>query len=243
MPVSAIEVYQGVLAELKHYNTTSMTPDEFNYHAWVSLLEWVKNKYWATDAHQSQMDDLDIIKVVTDGVAGSPSPIPNADVSGDAALAFIDLPDDYLHLLAVGVKVKYKNVPCETDDTESNYVSATNLKEDERFAIGNDYYAKPEAVWPTIYYNQRNRKLTFNTGDSLLLDCIISYYRYPVRIFFDVNDPTGGTACEFEWEQVMEIIKYITASYLETTSNPRWQTMTAEQQKHFKQYPMPNQPI
>ena len=45
--VLVVEVYKAVLAELKHYNTTSMTPDEFNYHIWIATLEYVKNRYWA----------------------------------------------------------------------------------------------------------------------------------------------------------------------------------------------------
>ena len=152
--VTSTDVYKAVLAELKHYNTTSMTPDEFNYHIWIATLEYVKNRYWAHEQHQKQIDDLSVIKIVTDGVAGYPAPLVNLGPA-IAGQEYVDLPADYLHLLAVSVKVLYKNVPCETDGTLSNYISATHLKDDSRFTIEDDYYKKPVAEWPNLYYDQR----------------------------------------------------------------------------------------
>jgi hypothetical protein len=238
--VTAIEVYKAVLAELKHYNTTSMTPDEFNYHIWIAELEYVKNRYWAHEQHQKQIDDLSVIKVVTDGVAGFPVPLVN---EGPALTGkeYITLPTNYLHLLAVSVRVKYKNVPCETDGTLSDYTAATHLKDDKRFVVHDDYYQKPSAEWPNLYYDQRGNKLTFQCGVSVVQDVMISYLRLPVRITFDITGQ-NNVASEFEWPQTLEIVKHCVISYLETIKDQRVQSMLPINERNFLQTPPPNVP-
>lgn len=240
--VSAKEVYQAVLAELKHYNTTSLTPQEFNYHIWIAELEYVKNRYWAYEQHQKQIDDLDILRVVTDGVAGSPAPLPNegANVAGQE---FITLPENYLHLLAVSARAKYYDVPCQTDGTLSGFIACTHLKDDMRYVVMDDYYRKPLAVWPRLYYDQRERKLAFLAGKSIVQDVQIVYLRYPKRIEFDVQNPSGGVGSEFHWEQTLEIVKHCTISYLETIKDPRLQSMLAVDGKNFNQFAPPNAPL
>ena len=238
--VTSREVYQAVLAELKHYNTTSMTPDEFNYHIWAGELEYVKNRYWAHDQHQKAIDDLDVIKIVTDGIAGMPIPLVNegADVAGQE---YITLPDDYLYMLAVAVKVKYQNVDCEEDGDISPYTAATHLKDDKRFVVNDDYYSRPQAIWSNIYYNHRSNVLTFYAGESIVQEVQLVYLRKPVRIVFD---PTGqnNVDSEFAWPQVLEIVKHTVISYLETISSPRVQTMAAVDARNFNQFPPPNVP-
>lgn len=239
--VPAIEVYKAVLAELKHYNTTSMTPSEFNYHIWIAELEYVKNRYWAYEQHQKQIDDLDIIRVVTDGVAGSPVPLINqAPLPYVAGQEWVQLPDDYMHLLAVSAQCIYKDVPCETDGELSGYISATPLKDDKRFTVEDDYYSKPLAVWPRLYYDQRDRKLVFKAGNSIVQSAQIVYLRYPTRIVFDIANPNVGTPSEFKWEQTLEIVKHCTISYLETIKDPRVQSMLAVDSRNFNQSPPPN---
>lgn len=238
--VSATDVYKGVLAELKHYNTTSMTPDEFNYHIWIATLEYVKNRYWAHEQHQKQIDDLSVIKIVTDGKAGFPAPLVN-EGPAVAGQEYVTLPDNYLHLLAVSARVKYYNVPCETDGNLSNYVAATHLKDDQRFVVDDDYYERPGAEWPNLYYDQRGDKLTFYCGDSIVQDVMISYLRVPVRIFFDVTG-AAHVDSEFNWPQTLEIIKHCVVSYLETIKDPRINTMLPVNERNFLQTPPPNVP-
>jgi len=239
--VLAIDVYKAVLAELKHYNTTSMTPDEFNYHIWISELEYVKNRYWAHEQHQKSIDDLSVIKVVTDGIAGYPAPINNAGPN-IAGQEFINLPADYLYLLAVAVQTKMYNVPCVTNGTVSDYIACTHLKDDKRYVVTDDYYQKPIAEWPNLYYDQRGTKLTFNCGDSIVQKVKLAYLRLPARITFD---PTGQNSInsEFEWPQVLEIVKHCTISYLETIKDPRMQSMLPITERNFLQNPPPNIPL
>ena len=233
--VTATEVYKAVLAELKHYNTTSMTPDEFNYHIWIAELEYVKNRYRAHEQHQKQIDDLSVIKVVTDGVASYPNPLVN-EGPAVAGKEYVTLPTDYLHLLAVSVRVRYKGVPCKTDNTLSDYTAATHLKDDLRYVVGDDYYKKPIAEWPNLYYDQRGNKLTFNCGSSVVQDVMIAYLRVPQRIFFDVAG-VNHVDSEFAWPQTLEIVKHCVISYLETIRDPRVQSMLPINERNFLQTP------
>lgn len=238
--VTSTDVYKAVLAELKHYNTTSMTPDEFNYHIWIAELEYVKNRYWAHEQHQKSIDDLSVIKVVTDGVAGYPNPLPNQGPSV-AGKEYITLPVNYLHLLAVSVQLKLINVPCIANNTISEYTAATHLKDDQRFVVQQDYYKKPSYEWPNLYYDQRGNKLTFHCGDSIVQNVMISYLRLPARIFFDISN-VAHVSSEFEWPQTLEIVKHCVISYLETIKDPRVQTMLPINEKNFLQSPPPNVP-
>lgn len=238
--VSSTEVYKAVLKELKHYNTTSMTPEEFNYHIWIGQLEYVKNRYWAHEQHQKQIDDLDRIHIVTDGIAGNPGPLLN-EGSAVAGEEYVTLPGNLLYLLAVGVKVKYMNEPCKADGALSDYIAAKHLKDDERYMIDRAYYRKPKPEWPRLYYTQRNRVLVFAAGDSIVQHVRLAYLRYPVRIVFD---PTGANHVdsEFDWGQTHEIIKHTVMSYLEIIESPRTQSYIGVDQKNFNQFPPPNVP-
>jgi hypothetical protein len=238
--VSSEKVYKAVLKELKHYNTTSMTPEEFNYHIWVAQLEYVENRYWAHEKHQKQIDDLDVIRIITDGIAGAPSPLPNegADVAGEE---YVSLPVDYLHLLAVGVKVKYMGDECNPDGSLSDYIAATPLKDDKRFVATTDYYSLPRPEWPNLYYSQRQKKLVFQAGQSIVQHVKLSYLRYPKRIVFDPSG-TANVDSEFSEEQTKAIVKLCVQDYLETIESQRTQGFVAVNDRDFNQFPPPNVP-
>jgi hypothetical protein len=238
--VSSTDVYKAVLAELKHYNTTSMTPAEFNYHIWIAELEYVKNRYWAHEQHQKQIDDLAVIKVVTDGVAGYPMPLPN-EGPNMPGMEYVTLLQDHLYLLAVAVQVKYKDVPCQVDGQLSPFTAATHLKDDERFVVSEDYYMKPIAEYPNLYYDQRGKRLTFNCGNSTVQNVMLSYLRLPARITFDETG-AAHVGSEFEWPQTLEIVKHCVISYLETVKDPRVQSMIGVTDRTFQQSPPPNVP-
>lgn len=238
--VTSEQVYKAVLKELKHYNTTSMTPDEFNYHIWVGQLEYVKKRYWAHEQHQKQIDDLDIIRIITDGIAGNPIPLPNegANVAGQE---YITLPEDFMYLLAVGVKVQYQGDECQPDGSLSDYISATPLKDDKRFVATTDYYSLPRPEWPNLYYTQRGGKMVFKAGDSIVQHVLLSYLRYPIRIVFD---PTGAghVDSEFNEQQTNEIVKETVEKYLETIESRRTQSFIGVNDRNFNQFPPPNVP-
>lgn len=236
---TATEVYKAVLEELLHYNTTSMSPEQFNYRIWDAELTYVTNRYWAHEQHQKSIDDLDVIKVVTDGVAGFPAPLV-ALGPGTAGTEYIELPEDYLHLTAVSAKVKYKNVPCQEDGSLSNYIACTPLKDDKRWAVDDDFYQEPIAEWPNLYYDQRGKKMTFRAGDSIVQSVMLAYLRYPKRIFFDVNN-VAHVDSEFTWKQTIEIVKLCAQIYIEAIESPRINTQPIiTEQKNFLQTPPPN---
>ena len=184
-------------------------------------------------------DDLDIIHVITDGIAGSPNPLPN-EGAAVAGQEYVRLPTDHLFLLAVGVKVKYFGDPCKTDGTLSDYIPATPLKDDKRFVTGVDYYSRPRAEWPNLYYSQRDPKLVFKAGQSVVHEVRLSYLRYPQRIVFDLTGT--GVPSEFGESQTNEIVKETVEKYLETIESRRTQSFIGVNDRNFNQFPPPNVP-
>ena len=240
--VTSETVYRAILKELKHYNTTSMTPEEFNYHIWIAELEYVKDRYWAHEKHQKQIDDLDVIRVITDGIAGAPIPLPNegANVAGQE---YINMPEDYLHLLAVGVKVTYFGEECKADGSQSpDHIAATPLKDDKRYVAETDYYSLPRAEWPNLYYTQRLGKMVFRAGQSIVNEVKLSYLRYPLRIVFDPLDSSNNVDSEFGEAQTNEIVELCVESYLETIESRRTSSFVGIKDRNFNQFPPPNVP-
>lgn len=238
---TAREAYEAVLHELKHENTTSMTPEEFNYHWPVAELQYLAFRYWAHDQHQKSIDDLRKVKIETDGVGGMPQPLVNQgpDTAGDE---FFILPDDYLYLLNVGAVVRYIGEPCLTDGTLSQLTSCTYLSDDREKVVRHDYYQKPSGSYPTLYYKQRGSHITIKAGTSIAQSLTITYLKYPVKAQLDTAG-NSVTNPEFDTKQVLEIAKWCTQSYLENIQSYRLQSMALLEGKTFQQYPPPNRVV
>lgn len=238
--VAAIDVYKAVLEQLKHEFTTSITPTEFNEIIWTAQLEYVNNRYWAHDQHQKSVDDLAVLIVETDGIIG-PSPLLNIGNSIAGGEVFL-VPAAYYHMLNVAAIVKYKNVPCKTDDTLSDPIVAIPVTDDEEKVLRHHYYKRPLAQYPRLRYKRRgnidnsgNSYLRFLAGDSIVEKVIITYLREPKRIVFDPNGQSVDS--EFSEYVTKEIVKWATAAYLEIIQDPRWQSYKVTLNSNFLQYP------
>jgi len=236
---TARETYEAVLNELNYHSTKSMTPDEFNYHANIAQLEYMKTRYWAHQQHQKSIDDLRFVMVETDGIGNMPNPLVFTNTSTGS---YVTLPDDYLILTKVAIIGEYKNVPCIKDGTISPPTAATTLSDDRDYVISDNTYTSPLLRFPRAYYKQRDNVIVAKIGDSIPLTAIIGYIRKPVRIEVDqlgnsVTDP------EFDDMQVSEIVKWTRASFLEQIESMRAQTARQyDVATQFLQFPPPNMP-
>lgn len=228
-------MYQAVLHELNRSSTISMTPTRFNYHAKVGQLEYLKMRYWAFDKHQKAVDDLQPIIVVTDGIAGSPSPIANtgANTVGSESFAVpkdIAGLDQELFLLQVHFLLTYQGNPCHDDGAVSEPIVARyrthNVDRRNAYQRGNDdklFY---------LFHGNRLRRAEKGKSLSVATSCIMSYLRYPREITVDADgasltDPELGTS------QNMDIVKWVAASYLETIESLRQRTIAEVQGRTF----------
>ena len=243
MARTAAELYDQVLDLLRYEETSSMTPDEFNRHYNIAQLEYIKTRHWAWDRHQKTLDDLDKIKVITNGLAGFPTPLQNVgnNVAGEEVF---ELPADYFRMLSVGVKFCYIGDPCIADNTISDWTAAVPTPEDRDKMLSQDYYSAPYHEWPNIFYQQYDRKLFIKMGKSIAKELLISYLRYPTVMEVDANgeDLPVPTVSTFEIEQSDEIAKWCVHSYLEKLQELRMQTMQLILGKAFNQSPPPGQP-
>lgn len=236
--MTAQEVFRSVLNELEHEYTKSMTPEEFNHHIAIAEYEWIKTRYWAHEQHEKSIDDLQLIKVITDGIAGMPNPIPNAG-QPIAGREYIDMPIDLLFLLNVAVVARYKNVPCEKNGTLSPPIAATYLPDDRMRTVIADYYHKPIAKFPRLYYMRRDNKMVFSLGESIVEYVYLTYLKKPAA---PQLDNLGNNVVNPNWAyaQQVEIIKWCVHSYLGKIEEIRFQTESALLGKSFEQYPPPN---
>lgn len=229
--MTAKEMYRACLTELQYQSTRTMTPEEFNYHIEVGTIEYVKTRYMCYERFQKPIDDLQVLKVQTDGIGGMPPPLlPNGTVPNAQTL---NLPIDYFRLTAVAVVVRYFKEPCKTDGSLSDRIACTPLKDDQWGLIFSDYYKKPAPRFPRLYYTQRNNQFVFLAGLSLVHQVYLSYIRTPVFVKVDDNGESVVDS-EFKAEQSYEIVKWTVSSYLEKIEEMRQQTFAAFLQQSFE---------
>ena len=237
--MTAQEVYEAFLHELKQENTTSATPTEFNYHIWRAELEYVTTRYWSFDQHQKSIDDLDVITVETNSIAGSPAPLINsgANVSGQE---YFIIPEDLLILLNVAISCKIYGDSCVKDGTLKNFTAARFLSADREKVVHESYYSKPSYEYPTLYYKIRSGNIIPVIGENIAQECIITYLKYPDKIEVDANTGTSITDSPFGDSQTLEIVRMGVLSYIETIESNRTQSMAFIENRKFLQNPLPN---
>lgn len=233
------EVYESFLHELKQENTTSATPAEFNYHIWRAELEYITSRYWAFDQHQKSIDDLDVVTVETNSIAGAPAPLSNsgANVSGQE---YFILPDDLLILLNVAISCNIYNDDCVADGTYKDFTAAKFLSADREKVVKESYYSKPHHDYPRLYYKIRSGNIIPVLGSSIAQECIITYLKYPDKIEVDVNTGASITNSPFGDSQTFEIVRMGVLSYIETIESNRTQSMAFIENRKFTQNPLPN---
>ena len=240
--MTGLDTYIAVLHELKHEHTTSMTPEEFNFHIWRSEIEYVATRYWAQDQHQKSIDDLAFVTVETNGIAGAPVAILNAGAN-TAGVEYFPMPQDLFILLNVAVQVRIYGDPCIADGTLSAFTAAHYLAADREKVVSESYYSKPSHEYPTLYYKIRKRNILPKAGQSIAQSCVITYLQYPTRISVDPITGANVTDSPFGDSQTLEIVRHCVLSYLETIESGRLATMANVEQLKFSQSPLPNQII
>lgn len=237
--MTGVEVYRAVLAQLKHENTTSMTPAEFRHHIAVAELEYLSMRYWAFDQHQKQLDDLRFLHVETSGIGSSPAPIANTGQTVPGKDVFL-LPQDYAHLLNVEGKVLYKGEPCFVDGVESDWIACKYVDDSQEKVIRHHYYQKPKPYYPRMRYKMRSDNgvayIQLLAGTSIPFKINITYLRKP-KFIAVADNGTNLQDSEFDDKQTYEIVRWCVHSYLETIESYRLQTMQLIMQQTFQQHP------
>lgn len=255
MITTAKQMYQAFLDGIKKDSTSIINPSQFNriINDW-GQDEWIKTNALAVEFNQKQIDDLDKIRCVSDGVfqwnnAGTLvtlNPIaPNAigknlflipkyiqtgirTIAEDGTITAQSFPR-YLRTLNVSFKLAYgDNQECNLKG-KSNWLKAAIMRSDQRVVIMDNPFRVPKDR--RLYYELLDgtiRLITADNSTSVGYALRLEFLRYPNSIFFDVQN-IAHIDCEFAPQQQKEIVDIAIRTYLERVKDPRYQSFLNEE--------------
>lgn len=204
--MTARQVWEGMLVELSKVNAPSLLLQDFNYFFNKAINQYINKRYNIYDVNQQTTDDLRVLKSEARIKVGEENRT-NDPVFG--ATYFINLPDDYLHLLnCVCIYTLAKNNKCFDKGNQIPY-KATRLTGDTWSSIINDYYNRPLPERPYYYIHNVNNssELPTNAPD------IDMYAAYNVGTNGEDNiHPQGGLIADSNGKKPGE------EGYIETRS-------------------------
>lgn len=205
---TAKETYNAFLDGIKKSYTGTVKPAIFTrlMNDW-GLDEWLKQNVSleeGVEVTQKQIDDLQNLKVITDGVQVYNSDIMYSIIPDATGSTFFTRPDGitpilntnstttailaypkYLRLLNVMFKITYVNNVCDLTGT-SDWLKAQVMRSNERPIIMDNYYFAPAD--DNLYYELTNEKVKLITGTSSTpYSMKLEYLRMPNKFYFDAN--------------------------------------------------------
>ena len=203
---TAADTYKAFLDGIKKSYTDTVEPITFTriINDW-GIDEWLKQNVSedeGVDSSTKQLDDLQMLKVVTDG-----SIVYNGDtmynIIPDSSGSYLfSLPDGvtainnlgsstglvypkYMRKLGFKFKITYVNNECGLTGV-SDYLKAQLMRSGERASIEDNEFLKPKDH--RLYYEFVNNKIRLITGTSSTpYSMWFEYLRFPRPFYFDKN--------------------------------------------------------
>jgi hypothetical protein len=249
---SVEEMYKSFLLGIKKEQSTIVPPVTFNLLINEEQDKWFKEKVPTGEIDQKRIDDLQILRTVTDGEYEYNGDILNSigpdayrgkvfslpyDPDSDINNVWIGVPPAattqnyprYRRLLNIMFKIEYLNNECGLTGI-SDWLDTNIMRSDKRSEVMKNPYRKPKDN--KLYYEIINNKIRLitNTG-SYGYAMRIEYYRYPRTINFSTV-LVDRVDCELAPEQQQEIVDRAVMTYIERSKNPRYQTAERENMKN-----------
>ena len=163
--MTAKQVYEASAIELSKIQAPSLKLYEFNYFFNQAIRQFVNKVYNVYDVNQQTTDDLRVLK------ATATLPPKLAESTGNKAVDylrgatyFVDMPDDYLHLLnCICLFDVNKNKEC-WNQGDVMVVGATKLTADSWSNVVDDVYNRPTKKHPYYYIHNQNN-INVSNGD------------------------------------------------------------------------------
>lgn len=151
------QVYEATAIELSKVQAPSLKLREFNYFFNQAIRQFVNRVYNVYDVNQQTTDDLRVLK------ATATLKPEIAESTGNKAIDylrgatyFVNMPDDYLHLLnCICLFDVNKNKDC-WDKGDVMIVGATKLTADSWSSVVDDVYNQPTKKQPYYYIHNQN---------------------------------------------------------------------------------------
>lgn len=232
---TAEEIYKYFLFQLKKENTAVVNPRTFNLLINEYMLDWIKMKLPDNEFSQKRIDDLEAIKVLTDGIQYSPIP----STTGNGNIFQIPYEDKnyppYLHGCSAQFAKAIEYIPSPTFTPLADTILPTKpgifitghvLRADNRGTYRDNPYRQPDDK-TFVYFENRGNFIYVHTKQETLKYMMLEYYSYPNRIeFLPDPDPDDhiNTISSFQHAQNKEITEWAVLRYLERVSDQRLQT-------------------
>ena len=151
------QIYEATAIELSKVQAPALKLYEFNYFFNQAIRQFVNKVYNVYDVNQQTTDDLRVLKATA-----TLKPVIAPDTGNKAldylrgATYYVDMPDDYLHLLnCICLFDVNKNKEC-WNAGDVMVVGATKLTADSWSSVVDDVYNQPTKKRPYYYVHNQN---------------------------------------------------------------------------------------
>ena len=151
------QIYEATAIELSKVQAPALKLYEFNYFFNQAIRQFVNKVYNVYDVNQQTTDDLRVLKATATLLPQiAPSTGNKALDYLRGATYYVDMPDDYLHLLnCICLFDVNKNKEC-WNQGDVMVVGATKLTADSWSSVVDDVYNQPTKKRPYYYIHNQN---------------------------------------------------------------------------------------
>lgn len=241
------EYYKELTISIRRAWTTILDPDQFNALINLAELDYVTGKLPEREFNQKRIDDLSVLRVLTDGesicyhgfvVYPIPStavtifPVPRRRSSFyDATTGYCKIGNQNYPVYLSGSRVSFK--------VNEIWIEGSILPPDEKGNILKSTFRKPSVE--RLYFEHSGQFIKgYFPVNTVINSMLLEYYTYPRMVFYDEQSPADNSAnvnhtpgqgsinSIFEENQKREIIDIATRTFLEITESPRYKSMLNE---------------
>jgi len=225
------KMFKYFLQEIRKTRTIVITPQRWTDFINPVVIDWIKTKLPENEFTQKRIDDLEAIKVLTDG---RQYPYIKAfnNISNIFQIPYSseDHPA-YMH----GLSAEFGNINSDAvDDGDDDIRGVPNsvvislnyqvpgkiLRADNRVVRKDNPYRQPDdETW--MYFENRGGYIYGISKEKEFNRLILEYYSYPDEIKYGDGVDEAGS---FKPAQNKEIVDLAVVQYLEVVENPRLQT-------------------
>ena len=162
------QIYEATAIELSKVQAPALKLYEFNYFFNQAIRQFVNKVYNVYDVNQQTTDDLRVLKATA-----TLKPVIAPDTGNKAldylrgATYYVNMPDDYLHLLnCICLFDVNKNKEC-WNAGDVMVVGATKLTADSWSSVVDDVYNQPTKKRPYYYVHNQNDINTVESGSNV----------------------------------------------------------------------------
>ena len=152
------QIYEATAIELSKVQAPALKLYEFNYFFNQAIRQFVNKVYNVYDVNQQTTDDLRVLKATATLKPEPAEPTGNKAIDYlRGATYFVNMPDDYLHLLnCICLFDVHKRKDC-WNQGDVMVVGATKLTADSWSSVVDDVYNRPTKKRPYYYIHNQNK--------------------------------------------------------------------------------------